>query len=82
MTKMLDIILSLKRNEVKKMTTSLMSLTIDELEDKVLDLAEEYEVVDEGSSGFKASVNGEWLNDSFDTEEDAYRALISHLTNK
>ena len=40
------------------------------------------DVVDEGSSGFKASVNGEWLNDSFDTEEDAYRALISHLTNK
>lgn len=64
------------------MTTSLMTLTIEEMEDKILDLAEEYEVVDEGSAGFKASVNGEWLDDSFDTEKDAYRALISYLTNK
>lgn len=64
------------------MTTSIMSHTIEELEDKVLNLAEEYEVVDEGSSGFKASVNGEWLDSSFDTEEDAYRALISYMTNK
>lgn len=64
------------------MTTSLMSLTIDELEDKVLDLAEEYEVVDEGSSGFKASVNGEFLDASFNTEKEAYCALISHLTKQ
>lgn len=74
--------LSLKRNEVKKMTTSLMTLTIEEMEDKILELAEEYEVVDEGSAGFKASVNGEWVDSTFNTEEEAYRALITHLTNK
>lgn len=81
-TNELAIMLSLKRDKVTKMTTLFIDLDENEVMDKVLSLVDEYEVVDEGSNGHVAYVNGGWLPNTYQKEDDAYRAILAYVVGE
>ena len=69
----------LKQTKVKKMTTLFADLDDNEVLDKVMDLADEFEVVEEGSNYFVAYVDGGWLPNPFQTEGAAYRGILAEV---
>jgi len=61
------------------MTTLFADLDESEVMDKVIELADEFEVVDEGPNYFVAYVDGGWLPNPFQTEDKAYRGILAEI---